>query len=102
MSGKVIDVLEKVYEARILARSEPLTSFAARQRLGQLVELGDDFIHSRPFLGSVLDHARDQRFHEPEIRVLLHNDNVSSEAAGSGRKVGVQTWRKVVRIRLPI
>ena len=68
-------VLEQVYEVRVLSPDKTLATLEKREGLDDLAELGDHLVHRGPFLGCVLDHARDQGLHEREVRVLLQNEN---------------------------
>ena len=68
-------VLEQVHEVRVLSPDKTLATLEEREGLDDLAELGDNLVHRGPFLGRVLDHARDQGLHEREVRVLLQNEN---------------------------
>ena len=78
MHGEVVHVLQQIHEARVRPLDKTLTSLKEREILHDLAELGDDLAHGGPFLGRVLDHARDQRIHEREVRVRLQPKIISA------------------------
>ena len=73
--GQMMRVFKYVHESRVLPPGKTLTTPEEREILHDLSELGDDHLHRRPFVGLVLDHARDQGLHERKVRVLLHYKN---------------------------
>ena len=78
MHKEILHVLQQVHEARVRPLDKTLASLEEREILRDLAELGDDLAHGGPFLGRVLDHARDQIIHEREVRVRLQPKIISA------------------------